>query len=347
VGRPEALLPWLEALTATLAQPWPIACPLHVPAAEAFFTLLVHVLLTDPTYARHAAALQANPSLQQRVANCLLQRCLPALAAEAGSDAGALLHQSNDARALMQCLAELLGAPSLQPAVARRLRQPGAAELVRHAADIVRALPARRPGGVAADAFANVHTITALLLACLLAALTADQPPGGSSSGGGGGGGGSGSSSEQAAWGLVKLAPHLAACIRGLEADGECQRCQVAALCSGLEVCLRLVSSGCGATPAQLEAWADAAEALVRLQPLLVRLREAAEEEHRKRSSCRCCWMRSTTSRHPACGSSEALAALPLRQQHWAAASGSCTAPPADWRTGRQPRPPAGWLTPD
>jgi hypothetical protein len=117
-----------------------------------------------------------------------------------------------------------------------------------------------------------------VLLACLCKATEPDQPPASGSSSG------SASTGQRAAWELVRLVPHAAACIQALAAGGECPRSTVAAICGYLGLALRLLSAvqlaSCTPTAAQLEAWAAAAEAGVRLQPLLARLHsEAAEED--------------------------------------------------------------------
>jgi hypothetical protein len=238
------------------------------------YCCLCEALLTTPPYSRHAAALAANPHLQQAVVGFLLQRCLPALAGQAAADADQLVQHFAKSFIGLQALAAVLAVPSLSAAVARHQPRLDTVVWVQHAAANVEALPASRPDGVAAGVFGRAFEAVILLLSCLCDAML-DQPTAGSSSSGG-----TNNSCEQAAWELVRVVPHAAACSQALAVDGECPRSTVAAVCCNLGFALRLLERlrMSKATPAQLEAWAAAAEAGVRLQPLLARLHSEAAE---------------------------------------------------------------------
>lgn len=270
-----------------------------------FCVLAGHLLSTGP-YSKHAAALAPNPRLQHAVASLLLHRCLPALATAAAAGAAARPRQMlvGGYSQPLGALNALLASPSLQPAVEQQLQQAGGATAAQHVAAIVRALAACRPEGVPAPAFANALASAMGLLGVASRALSTnallaefmdrilgdsagETDPNFVASACVNTAHGSGrivahalvmrprqcppEEQRAAAWQVVHLVPHAAAMLRSLAADNEQPREVLHSVCRNFNGGLMLLENlqGCPAQPAQLQAWAAAAEAGLRLQPLL------------------------------------------------------------------------------
>ena len=215
-----------------------------------------------------------------------------------------------EAHVLLGATADALRRAPLLPAVAQLSHQPGS-HFVPLAGRIIRALPTSvegLPSGVAPGELGNAHCNAAKLLGGLcvplfpenwaLEAPSAGQP--GPSSGSGSGGGSSaragaaasdasGSSgpaasaahpgSERqrlAAWEVVRLVPNVALVLRQLAAGGSsaCTQDRLAGAFAGYAAALQLVGSRQGGIRSwdELGAWAAAADAELRLLPLLADL---------------------------------------------------------------------------
>ncbi|KAL4420431.1 hypothetical protein ABPG75_010087 [Micractinium tetrahymenae] len=282
MGRPAALLGWLQEVAAAVA-----ACPASEDADEESGSLLafcgvLHTVLDTPPFARHAADVAANPALQLVLARALLQRCLAVVAAAALSAPGAVLDSASTQHVLLHRLALCIKAPSLNAGISRCLREPGNAPAAgRRAPAVAAALPRGGGDGVVAKSFAvAVECAYIVLLVVCKSLLTEGAPP---QNGSGSGrqadaeGCSTSVSSElpEVAWHVVRLVPRAAETVQLLAADasgatdGGLQH-----LCGIVGTCLLLVGQlPCDqVAPAQLAAWAEAAEAGLCLQPLLARL---------------------------------------------------------------------------
>lgn len=267
----------------------------------AIYPALIYQLVKHPVYAKHAAALASNGALQQAIVRLLLRRCLPATVHRQQPDA----FTEMDVGRVAQVLSMLGSTEQLRPAVEIELCQPGvAAAVVQQAAAMAATLPASRPAGLHADFFAHAHNTVLMMLAFACKVLV-PQPcvedmagsagaagtfGTASSAGGSSADAASGCQAQARAWApgseewwavtsaVLRLVPHFAALLCTLAADAECQQHSLVKLCSNvcrlLEVLL-LENGGIAsvtATTQQTQAWAAAAEAGMRLQPLLTEL---------------------------------------------------------------------------
>lgn len=261
---------------------------------------LIHCLLTTPPFAEHAAAIAADPALQEAITGALLERCLPPLTAafaEAAA-AGVPPNSCDDARTLILAH-ELLWCAELWPAMMRHVRGPGAAATAKHAAlfvATVATLPAEPMTRVlCSDDFVAMHCLAARLLAACYGGLLLPAAAGEAASAGGedSHSGGSGRSSSAAdktrqavVWELMALVPHICGALRVLVTsaamdDLGCLKMQADAV-TNYGDCLRQLLYQLAGVPwsaAQLSAWAAAAEAGLRLQPLLQQLHAALQQQ--------------------------------------------------------------------
>ena len=190
-------------------------------------------------------------------------------------------------------LVAALGLPCLATALQRCLHQPGCAALVQQAADIVQALPVARPAGIGPDNFINTHAGTIRLLSRLCNWMHTPLQLAPDASGRGGGQPTSGGSStvpdspatgagsqaavdvQPAAWALIHLLPHLAALLQELASSDAYSQHRLAVICNDIAAALGLLKARAFSGPEnldQLAAWAAAADAGLRLLPLLVQL---------------------------------------------------------------------------
>lgn len=258
-------------------------------------------LLDSAPYQEHAAAIAADPAVQDALVGALLSYCLPSLsAASADAAAEGLSTATQELLVVLALLMKVLSLPVLEAAVAGHMRAPGAAATMRHAAGIVAsvaALPTTLPPAlqvVSKDAQVSMHMLAASLLADLSQHLM-DLPPASEGSGSSSRSGfevGSSSGAADAAatrravaWELVAAVPHIAASIQALVAGaaaGELtflrdRASAVRMYCFALVTLPTELPSGpCSA--AQLSAWAAAAEASLRLLPLLLQAHTAFQQ---------------------------------------------------------------------
>ena len=248
-----------------------------------------------PAFQPLSAALAASRSTQQSVAELLLRVGLPTLRAAfvdpaAGRGGSALFEPESMPNIAMGGLVGALGMPSLKPAVQRCLHQHGGAALVQLAADIMQALPVARPAGIGRDDFMRTHAGSIRLLSRLCRWIDTPLQLPAEASGRGGAQStrgstasdssatGAGSSQtaadvQAAAWAVIHLLPHLAALLRELACSDAFSQYQLAEVCNAIAVALCLLQAfkGPGSLD-QLAAWAAAADAGLRLLPLLVQL---------------------------------------------------------------------------
>ncbi len=276
-------------------------CPAAGCALIRAFTTLLSLLFAD-TFVEHAAVIVTNPAAQEAVAGALLASCLPYLATEFGTAAAAGLPPSSHQHVKALCsLCTTLQHLRLASGVAQHMQAPGAADTLRHAAGVVAAaaaLPRDLPAGseqhnVLEDvSFLDMHLCAAGLLAACCNGLS--QSPAAASNGSSGGSDSSGSSSGDTAadgdrlalaWELVAAVPHMCSSVRTLThsaaADDFSSLKVQARIVSSYGVCfsqllVKVLSVPCSA--AQLTAWAAAAEASMRLQPVLVQLDAALQQ---------------------------------------------------------------------
>lgn len=263
---------------------------------------VVSAVLMESQFEGHEAAVADDPAAQDAITAALLTRCglqrLVAAFAEA-APAGLPLSQLYGHAPMLLLLIDLVAHATLQLAVERFTRGPAAVAALRSAAAFVAAaatLPADLPAdlqlGSEVDPFLDLHFHAAQLLAlCCRGRVQRPAATGDSSSGGGGGDSSSDAapllSSEQlaAAWELMAAVPHIAAAIRALVAganarapDSSREQALVVTnygyALAALPVELQLML--CSA--AQLSTWAAAAQAGLRLQPLLLQLSAASQE---------------------------------------------------------------------
>ena len=228
------------------------------------------------------------PPLQRRVAGVLLRCFLPDAAAQAGANAEQLLVGSNVGMfTRVSQLVAVLSSGCLQAAAVECMSHTDAAAAVRHAGAILRTLPASRPHDVPATVFCHVTALELLAFVCSTVAESCSSNEGSTGSSGAGGSGSSGaggsSGAAAAAWELVRLVPLCTGFIQTLAADNACCYC-TPAVCVFFSSALQLLPvarlNEHQATPAQLVAWAEAAEAGVRLQPLMERLDGDRPQQH-------------------------------------------------------------------
>lgn len=240
-------------------------------------------LLGGNTWTRHAAAIAADPALQQAVAGVLLGCCLPAMAAAAGMPRGqpaAKKQLGGDAAKVLHAMASLMQHVSLAPAFQRQLQQTGGAQAaLEHAATFVRALPTSRPGSMSGPAWVAQLASAVALLAAISKQLT--RQAAGSSHGEAAS---RAATVEAACWQAAGLLPQLAASVAYLAADVQDRTTYPAGttdwpedlntLCLGLLALQAQTSAlsmgNCSAR--QLTCWLEALCAGLRLVPCLPQL---------------------------------------------------------------------------
>lgn len=251
-----------------------------------------------PTYYEdHVAAIAANAALQDAIVCGLLGSCLPHLLTSfaAATEAGLPVETHRDVN-LLFCIPTVLQQPALSAAVPRHMRMPCAATTVRHAFALVAAvaaLPADLPAGLARHSFGRgtllgMHLHAAELLALCCSSLS---PPDAAAAGSAGGRSDSSSnaaadvtSGQLTAWELVAVVPHIASAVRGLVAgaadDFRSLRAQarVVNLYHDSVGHLLVLMGNLTCTAAQLSSWMAAAEASLRLLPVLMQLGAALHQ---------------------------------------------------------------------
>ncbi|KAI7844408.1 hypothetical protein COHA_002002 [Chlorella ohadii] len=271
VGRAEAVLPWLAAVSQALlavpselqgarlqqllggsgdaAQGW--HARVHTEYAELARSFLAGLTQT------YSAALQQLPATQQAVLSVLLDRCLPVLAA--GSSPDTLANEMHSAYGLAVCLGYALESPCLRSELAARMQQPASAAYLQQALQVVAALPLHRRQADTGGMFGAPHAGTALLLGrlCNCGGLPA-------------------STAAAAAWPFVEAMPHLAAMLAAVAADDSISVNQLAVACYGVQLASYWMVQHLPpiSTDSQLAAWAAAVDASVELEPLLLQLQE-------------------------------------------------------------------------
>ena len=237
-------------------------------------SILHHLLGTNTAaYAQHRAALAASPPARSAIAALLLKHALPHLAAVAEGQ-GMDWRSCSGLGCLLDTLTSAVGSASLMPALQRHISLPGSAAFFQHAARVVKAVPLEVPEGVPAQQHAAAHRNAAKLLSdlCLLLTSAAGQPgsraaatstaPGRAEL-------------QAAGWQVVGLVPHMAAAIQGMAA-GTSRKLQqmLPAICYSFATavqCQDMWSTSIGSQQ-QLEVWVAAADAGMRLLPLLRQL---------------------------------------------------------------------------
>ena len=208
-------------------------------------------------------------------------------------DVFAVMGDSGSAVTVLDMLPALLivtsgSEPDAAPSEALRSRicQPGGAALVHYAARIIRGLPLTRPASMQPGLFAQSHNSALQLLELTAGAMAyvpeGSAPPSACEQGGSSGGdGGSGSAAvvsasaeeqQEAAWHVVRLVPHLAELVRSLAADASFPGDRLASACTSFHTALHLLFELRIASREQLASYAAAADAALRLQPMLVAL---------------------------------------------------------------------------
>lgn len=181
------------------------------------YVLLFKSLLSETTWAGHAAAIAAKPALQQAVVGVLLGICLPDtarfVAAALAPAAGPQLARS--AAHMLFGMGLALQHPSLAPIAQRQLQAGGAEAALEHAAAIVSALPTSRPSGESGPFWSSLVSSGASLLATLStlisaqpAATLANREAAEAAS-----------HAEAAFWQVARLLPRLAASLAALASD--------------------------------------------------------------------------------------------------------------------------------
>ena len=233
-------------------------------------------------FSPHREALAACLDTQSAVVDLLLEQALPYL--EAAAEGAGMDWYSGIARRALDILAHSLDAASLQPAMGRRLRQPSGAAFMQLAVRVVEAVPESHGAREPADKFVTAHANSARLLYAVCIALMGDKAadPAGSSQDSTGSAGTAGdrgrhfaSSAEwqAAAWEVAGLVPHMASAVVAVSAISSASQAMLAYTCSAYShVLSRLVECHGISSQQRLEVWAAAADAGLRLLPLLRQL---------------------------------------------------------------------------
>ncbi len=316
-AKPSALLPWLAALSAALplvvaglaqgeyhgqnfllslllGQSTLVAPHLSAEFGDAFpldYVLLFKSLLSENTWDKHAAAIAADPALQQAVVGVLLGCCLPDtarfVAAALAPAAGPQLARS--AAHMLFGMGLALQHSSLAPIAQRQLQAGGAEDALEHAAAIVRALPTSRPSGESGPFWSSLVSSGASLLATLSTLISA-QP---ATTAGNREAAEAASHAEAAFWHVARLLPRLAASLAALASDPLAHTSSPSGMASWLAdldvFCYNMrqlhaqayaLSVGqCNAR--QLTCWLDAVAACLRLAPCLAQLARLRQENRR------------------------------------------------------------------
>ena len=246
-------------------------------------------LLGQPRWVKQAEAMGADAATQQALASLLLSCNLAVLAADVAADGGPSDAASlDDAERQVKALTLTLRTSCLAPAVGRHLRQEGSlVAAVGVAVDILGALPECCPADDAQQQFVRAWALSVQLLMELIK-MAAEPSPGQPAVDLGSSGSNSNSSTapsrqewQQAAAVVLQQLPRLAAAL--LSAAGGCCAAEadkqqppsrpLAGWLGNLSYALHLIMDRCGeAASENPAAWAQAAAAGLRLQPLLVQL---------------------------------------------------------------------------
>lgn len=240
----------------------PAPCPADATmCAMGGFVSVMRSLLSPPNEVRGSFAFQpvcdavlADAELQQAVVAALLERCLPCLAANA-SQAAFSTYGSAPYSTLCSFF-PAVEAASLRMALQLALRQPGGTAHLRQALSLIPALPLERSVGPGAELFGEQHASVVLLLATLGGPDIAPAD-------------GTAAEWQAACWSFMQSLPRVAALILILEEQG-----RALAVCLGLGMAAAklLWFFNSITNQAELACWAAAADAAVRLQPMLTRL---------------------------------------------------------------------------
>lgn len=248
------------------------------------FLFFLHELLEGPPYAKHQEQVAADPTFQQTIFNILLTCCLPAAVTMVPAEIAAGKLGGGRGARLLHCLPSLFGHPSLACGARQYLRATSAGLGVMQAAtELVEALPLRRPAGMAANVFVELHTRAVALLAVGAAHMAEQASGSGGAAAAGPAANASSALREQTAWRLMALVPRLSNVIKALAdevdaasspASSNSLLCSLEAACSGVAYALAALSCIYQRTAdqAQLASWVAAATAELSLQPLLLRL---------------------------------------------------------------------------
>ena len=264
------------------------------PLALTSLASLVHALVNPAAlaYSAHREALAGSSAIQSAVVSSLLEHVLPGLVATVeGRD---MDWSTGGTTPLQDSLIAALIAPSLAPAVRSRLHQPDGAAFLRQAVRVFGAVPLRHGEGLPAEVIMQAHASAIKLLAPLYHALVINEVAAGAAgasqdSAGGQGNAGrapvAGGGSNRAAavctadlqgaacWEMIGLVPHLAAVLDwlGRLPAGSTGLQQVQAFyCTAFTMLLSWRDElGSFSSQQQLRAWAAAADAGLRLLPLL------------------------------------------------------------------------------
>lgn len=137
---------------------------------------LVYHLLDRKLWAQHAAAIAADPALQQAIVHVLMEHCLPAMAAPMHTDGPTGQQQASLDVQLLLRLSIALRHPSLRPAVTAAHRVLENAAAVGHAVSVFHKLLTSRPSTRPNSEFSMaLQKAAGLLAACLHSILKPNQ----------------------------------------------------------------------------------------------------------------------------------------------------------------------------
>ncbi|PRW56574.1 Zinc finger MYND domain-containing 19 Q7TSV3 [Chlorella sorokiniana] len=167
IASPSALLPWLRSVTHALnALPTKVDSPSGLAAAPLLvqYQGCLRVLLSQPCWSSHAAAIAADPALQAAIVGVLLQRALPALAAAVSVKGTAMLLQ-------------LIASSQLDADVRQLLQQPDASNRAAAALHrVLAALPDQQPAGMDSFELAELWMSVTALAVSLMAKVQPRRP---------------------------------------------------------------------------------------------------------------------------------------------------------------------------
>ena len=204
-------------------------------------------------------AVQRSPATQQAVLSVLLDRCLPLLAAHSSPDT--LADITHPHGSLAYCLGFALDVSCIRELLEQRLAQPRGTAIIQHAIHVATALPSQCSLDAAtADTIGAPHMGAAILLGVLC--VRSPRLPAGAPS--------------AAAWPFVEAVPRIATWLAALTANSSVPVRRLASICFWLEpaAVILLDHLPAIANTRQLLAWAEAAEAAVRLAPPLLQLHD-------------------------------------------------------------------------
>ncbi len=193
--------------------------PAEVRLVLAFnYARLVKSLLTDNTiWAKHVAAIAADPAQQQALVGVLLGCCLPTVAATAAAGQQKLSSHGSD---LLIDLSATLQHSSLAPAVRHQLQTGGAEAAFEHAAAILHAQPTSRPSGMTGPEWIDLLASgTALMVFLSRETAQFSQQSVTTDLGETAQAASDTAAVAAAGWQAARLLPHLAASVAALAAD--------------------------------------------------------------------------------------------------------------------------------